>query len=333
MKSYLLFCQLLAGILLSGCTTSYFSYPNEERLTKMPSFPHDNPVEIFFPGESMPVSPYIRIALLKAKSLDGSNQTGLITSLKRKAQETGCDALLIIDQEHFEEVRTNIGIEDTYSVSGQSMLSIGIKYLDSLAYQPGLLREKEVFSFRAGDPEPVPTGSIRFQPDGRLQEMDLKGRARLAYYYSLDYLVEQEEGWEFHYGTPVPDGPPPLIRRRISNQTVPDRVKVFYQDPDRPRQLIITAMNGVAGQYIKMDITYDEEGRLFERRWRTPTRGDLLARITYDEKGLPEMEYLYYLENGQEKPFAKVQYHYYAEEEWESILKEEQVIDPKATKP
>ena len=320
---------LLLALLLTGCHV-YQNYPVEEKLTTLPTPAHQNPVDVFFQGESRPERPYLRVAVLKSSVYDGSDPTFLVQSLKRQAQERGCDAVVVTGQGNFEEVRTDIITENTYSIPGQSMAGIGIKYLDNLPDAGQFVCEKEVLKRSGEDWQPL--GNLTFRPDGRLQTVE-KG-ARETYRYSLDYLLYDTHGWEFTQLPPssyYAQNPPPLARRKRRGDVVTDLVKVTYGPDSLPVSLRLV---NVSGRVVNttMHLVYDEEKRLTGRQWTTK-QGKMTTEVEYDDIGRKQAEY-YFREESADIPFMMLRYHYCTPENWEETLRQEQIIYPsQADKP
>lgn len=320
---------LLLALLLTSCHV-YQNYPVEEKLTALPTPAHQNPVEVFFQGESRPPRPYLRVAMLKSSVYDGSDPTFLVQSLQRQAQKRGCDAVVITGQGNFEEVRTNIMTEDTYSIPGQSMAGIGIKYLDNLPEAGQFVCEKEVLKRSGEDWQRL--GNITFRPDGRLQNVE-KG-ARETYRYSLDYLLYDTQDWEFAQLPPssyYAQTPPPVARRKRRGEVVTDLVKVTYRLDSLPVSLRLVNVGGRAVN-TSMHLAYDEARRLTGRQWTTK-QGKMTTQVEYDDSGRKQAEY-FFREESPDTPFQMLRYHYCTPEIWEEALQQEQIIYPyQADKP
>ncbi|MEL6970520.1 MAG: hypothetical protein AAFO02_10140, partial [Bacteroidota bacterium] len=102
-----------AILILLICTFIFQSCRSYRKLTYQQAdylsavrFPaHDNDIEMFFAGESVPEKDYVRFALLEEKRLASPSATRRsLSALKRRAKVVGADALIIMGTENIEEI-------------------------------------------------------------------------------------------------------------------------------------------------------------------------------------------------------------------------------------
>lgn len=319
---------LFFALLLTGCDV-YRPYVQEERLTAIPTPAHQDPVEVFFLGESRPERPYLRVSVLKARGRDAGEPTALVKSLEQQAREKGCDAVVVTGQDHYEEVRTDLFIDDTYSVSGQSMIAIGIKYVDQLPRADQFVCEKVLMRKTGEDWQRI--GAVIYGLNGHMEE--IQGGANEMYLYSLDHLLYETRGWEFHQAMQDPSypySPAPLNRRRGNGSFLTDQVKVFYRPDTLPGAIRLITVGGRPVNST-MSLVYNDDGRLLGRRWETP-QGALTSRIRYDAEDRVRAEY-FYREEEPERDFLMFDYRYCTPADWEQALQREQVIYPPGSRP
>jgi hypothetical protein len=129
---------------LSGCITqlntapavssSWRPYFIGTRLTDIPTPPNaQRNIEVFFPGERLPDSPYVKIAILNG---DGGATDDQVESLKERAKVTGADAIFLINP------RVYI---DTNHSSSSYMDAVAIKYVHNINYLDQYIKRKRLY--------------------------------------------------------------------------------------------------------------------------------------------------------------------------------------------
>lgn len=317
---------ILLALVCSSCYV-YRSYEQQQhsQLTALPLTKQEKELELFFAGENMPQQDYLRLGLLKeGRTSYNSNLGSLLDRMKAQAQEMGADAIIVMGTENTERVRTD-GFDDTYSVPGENMWGIAIRYLDNLQFEQNVLSHLEVTGLHANTKSA--NGIIDLAPDGELESPIAERWGQYVYYHSMEYLVENKRDWQF---TKVLVGTPEnlynIIRLQNVGSSTKAKVKVSYDREDKVTELKISYL-GQRQINEKMVLVYDNQNRIVQRRWTELGGKKIVVDRSYTADGLIARED-YTIQRGEAgvEPLLRVDYRYFLEEELLQLLEKEQIV-------
>jgi hypothetical protein len=319
----------LLVLLTLACSSCYVYRPYEQplqgQITAVPLAKQEKELELFFAGESMPEQDYLRLGLLKEKRTSyNTNLVSLLDRLKTKAQAMGADAIIIMGTEDTERVYSS-GEDDTYSVPGENMWGLAIRYLDNLEFEENVLSHLEITS--QGPNAKSADGSIDLDQNGNLEEPFMDNWEQYVYYHSLEYLLQSERDWRF---TKVQVGTPSnlydIIRVHRDGSSTKTKVSVNYDRDDLPTYLSISYLNRRQVNE-KMVFVYDDQNRIVERRWREQGGKNIIVTRSYAADGLILREdYTMQRGNTEAESLLSVDYRYFTEEELMQLLEKEQIV-------
>jgi hypothetical protein len=150
MRTCLLFTLLSGLFFTSGCFVTDVALPrnSEYRLSNLPTQAHQQPIEVFFPGEPLPTDSYIKVQLLTARANTFRNNAAAIANLQREAQMIGADAILIFATATPAAPTNFDGSVSVplFQVSNENSYdAVAIKYTKNLNYLTGFIRQKRFF--------------------------------------------------------------------------------------------------------------------------------------------------------------------------------------------
>lgn len=290
----------------------------EARLTALPTPPHNRPVKIFFPGETPPAQPYVKIKVLSVKRSAGIPTTNLVQELAQQAQREGADAILILGKNVYTETQSSTsttmdstGFQTTTSNTSwewQDLSALAVKYLSNVDYLPDYVREKRLLRWNAGLWQPVATGRVNYEGPTAWQPATATF-LDLWTSYDLDVIIPEKDrpqlkysdgvdGWRVSSWVP---GPTPDRKYRI-RQSTPVRIEVAES----------RFMSGAhAGKTEKILYRYDGEGRLAGRQIESLDWGRILEKYRYNDAG--KLTAVEWTREGQ--PFLKLDLVYYRVED------------------
>lgn len=317
---------LFLALVCSSCYVySAYEEPRQGQITALPLAKQEKELELFFAGESMPEQDYLRLGLLKEKRTSyNTNLVSLLDRLKTKAQAMGADAIIIMGAEDTERVYTS-GEDDTYSVPGENMWGLAIRYLDNLEFEQNVLSHLEVTGLHPNTRSA--STIVDLNQFGDLDAPINDSWGQYVYQHSLEYLVENQRDWRF---TTVQVGTPSnqydIVRVHRDGNSTKAKVTVNYDRYDFPTYLRIYYLGGRQVNE-KMELVYDNQNRVIERRWNELGGKKIATTRTYNAAGLTAREdYTIQRGNNAVEPYLSVTYHYFTEEELMQILDKEQIV-------
>lgn len=322
---------LLFALLACVFTACFrFIQPSDDRLTSIPTPPHQQAVKIYFPGEKLPDEPYIKIKLISAKNHALAATTSVVKDLAARAQKEGADAILILGKNNYTTTdETTVTTTDSTgtkttttssSTDWQSVDALCIKYIKNINYLDRYLKQKQLLVYEDHSWKQV--ASIDFNPNG------------VPVHHSGDAnwiaLVESYE-----LGAVWPEAE--LSRLKWSN--LPDRNKStrwfstrhpFW--PLRQYRLI----KSPEGKLLSIEFRpsnggnpadrgqsryfYDDSGRPLLRLLETPAYGILFEQYQWDENGRCLYADLTRTDDGQETPLLRVACRYFQNSDFAELL-------------
>ncbi len=323
------FLGTLVLFALASCATNYLPYVSDEYLTSLGFSPHEQQVEVFFEGESKPTRSYYRLAIMREQvNLNANSSKVLIDRLTRRSQRLGADALIVISDDSYERILTDVSIDNTYSYPQETMMALAIKYSDQIEYQANILTHAKV---TPTDPDMFHRGGqLLFSPSGEVTGFEGGRLAEYAYDYSLELLWQNRQGW-WYKASPSEriNYPAGVVKRRFLERRRPyHQVTAHLLDQDQPGLIVVNRVRGQS-RTARMELTYDEEGRITSRSWKDPFKGDMRAEREYDQQGHLTREIFHRKWASQEEEVLfVVTYNYLSLEDWEEALTEEQIVIP-----
>lgn len=321
MKNAVLFLAV-ASLLLSGCFS--FTPVPEARLTPLPTPPHDRPVKIFFPGETPPGQPYVKIKVLSVKRSAYHPTTNLVQELAHRAQREGADAILVLGKNVYAENSTtstttvdSLGVHTNTSSSSwewQDVSALAIKYLDNLDYLSDFVRERQLWHWQSGEWKPAATGQVSYEGPTAWQPahdqwLDLWSA------YDLTAYEPAEARARFRYG----DGADGLRVSNWFNRPIAwaDRKYRFRETAEgRIEKAEVRVLNTPKAATETIRYFYDDQGRVSGRLLDTKDWGPILEQYYFDAAGKPlAVEW-----TRGDQPFLKMDWVYYRPEDVSKFL-------------
>lgn len=305
---------LWAACLAVGCAP-YAAYPPPTKMIPLALAPHQDPVDVFFPGEKLPVQ-YLRMEMLEASGPSRETFSQLVERLKAQARTRGYDGLLITQQ--------NNGWNEWGPV--REVFAIGILYPERLTALDQLVRT-ETFHLPEDQEGQVPYFTIHYRPDGQpadtLKASTPQHRDYLRYIkpFDLHFLVEDtRRPWMYRhqkdgvirqrrYGNPVTSGTDQMVYVRL----LPSYDSTLQQSV--VRQVTVTQNLNLPNQKIfTIDLTYNAQAQLTEKR--VAENGTLLQRevFEFNADGRPDGRLVYRYHREEEKLVLYSYYDYYTVE-------------------
>ena len=329
------FCFLLAGI-LTGCTPFRY-YFSPEKLSVIPPRPHLTNVEMYYPGELVPGREYLPVAVIEVFSTGLHNSQRLAFELKKRGMEAGVDAIIDIrsvpfSPEHlvvlgFPHRSTQLPDGGLVQPYVGVLSGIGIVYKDRIDYLDQLVHTIEIYRIDPfAEQAEVHGGSVHYDTHGKVSKMvfaDQNGKKWFEDYlypYSLDHLVKEKENWAYKQVDMNPIG-----RRRhyrIGNWV--NKTCTFFFDSHSPNQINEIRIRYPQTGKERMFLFYDEEKQLIRKRIVKSDKTEWEERLSWSpDRRLAETHW-FRIEKEQEIPFLRVRYTYYANDDLEALLADEE---------
>ncbi|WP_299989887.1 hypothetical protein [uncultured Pontibacter sp.] len=309
MKRTLLLALAWSALSLAGCTSSL--YPEiDERLTTIPTQPHNNEIEVFFRGE-WPQEEYIKLAAIEVHGGENTAYIDMIRGLQMKARRYGADAVMVQENNLTGDVYSNrVGNIET---ARWSILSaVAIKYRKNL--DTGLMpkyQQVEVYDRATNAFQPVLT--LAFTPDGVIQEKEeLHENAAVIYNnyigkYTMQNLRQSGAGWSHR----TQEGY--VVERQLHRDGMLQKSMEF--DYDTFRRLKRIRIKSLKDMSEEINYAYDEEGRLSQRTILRSDRPYIQEEYTYDASGKANQVLIYNTNLPVKSPLLRSTYTYYTLEE------------------
>ena len=315
---------IISSLSLTSCYQAYLATNSQVGvLNNIPTIPHQNKVEVYFPGEYPEDKEYIKIKVLETVGGNyynpagfpvSSDQSGsslaypsLIDGIRKQAQAEGMDAVLIIDRA--EIVSSSSSNVETSS----SLTAVGIKFKKNLNYLDNFVQRKNVLLADSTEQfAQKPFVSHEYDPGGKIIKSvgDVSRKGQLLYVnyiqkYNYDFLVnEKSNEWRYH-----PDefgiikkrvyGPQNMVvKLNYNSQKQVDKVKLNFPSAfDKDKETI----------YFK----FDEQKRVSGFEMEQDSKVVLRGTYFYDENNRLVRQDILKIIEGVEKPFLQINNEYF----------------------
>ena len=301
---------LLLCLVLQGCWRSYPVVRSSGKMLNIPSPPpHNNEVNIFFPGEPLPERPYLKIKMISVSGDEQVPDNQLLNQLKSEAQSEGLDDVILMDKNFKSELVTEThgpGLfailfgdsadqeveEITYLQNTKELTGLGIKYIDNMEYVRDVIKTEQVFTYNPDDGSYELGAFVTFKLTGGIQEKEDKNMLlQFLDEHSLDHLVYEETGsWKYKQIRDL------LVRRKLIVHGETYKVcDITLDEASKIRKIEIRFTDDPVKETIELN--YDENERLIGRVLQTKRFGYLREERKFNDDGSWK-EFHYYNDRG-----------------------------------
>lgn len=315
MKSITTFlCAATLGLALYSCI-GYHSASSNERISDIPTQPHQEEVQLFFSGE-WPKEEYVKIAALEVSGNEATSYVQLVKWLRQRAQLYGADAVVVQDKNVVSDVASYNKSISTYNTS--LLQGIAIKYKKNLDL--GLMpkrQELQLYSLETNSFHPLL--NLQLGISGNVREQEALQPQAQEYYnrfvrrYSEQHLLkEQGEGWiqKKQEGYVV-------ARQQVQYGIILKQVVIEYDAARRITRIRVEESDAKRQQVVDevINYTYNEAGQLVAREVLHSKMPYLYEEYTYDDSGKVAQVQLYTAKPDGKAPFLKSTFAYYTLED------------------
>ncbi|WP_026463307.1 hypothetical protein [Adhaeribacter aquaticus] len=322
-NSYLLqfsyFLCLGLSLSLTGCYNYYSETSQIGVLNDIPTVPHQNSVQVYFPGEYPEDQEYIKVKVLE---VGGSNEyPTLVDGLKKSAQQNGMDAVLIIDGAQFVEGSTYHNrryhktnspayYQNTWTTS--SLAGVGIKFKKNLNYFDRFVQRKTILLADSADKFVYkPYAAVEFGLNGKVQQSEWSGEQNrrnidinYSKKYTYDFLVNDKNGWSY-----LEDEFGRVTKRAFQNGVIV--AKLHYNDLNQVDYVVLKSNENYQLQKEKITFQFDSQnkvtGALVEKKGQLRNR----HQFTYDENDRLIFQEIFQVYDKREQPFLLIRNDYF----------------------
>jgi hypothetical protein len=304
-KTLLMAATLCLG--LGACTAGYQANLSE-RISDVPTQPHQQDVDLFFTGE-WPKEEYVKVAALEVRGGETTRYADLIKQLKVKAQLYGADAVVVQEKGYISDVSSTNTNRAVGTLTTSELHGIAVKYKKNLDLgQMPKLQQVQVYNSETKAYEPALNLQLAYNGDIEKRE-ELKPDAINFYNgyikpYSKFHLLDEYSP----YWTQIVQKGYVVARQLVRNGTTLKEVKVEYT-PDHKIKKIYIEEQGKAKEYI--NYTYDSNGNMLARHIYRDNVLILTEKYTYSTAGQVEQVNLFAKEQQGEKPLLQSTFAYY----------------------
>ncbi|MFD2999826.1 hypothetical protein ACFS7Z_05610 [Pontibacter toksunensis] len=308
-------CAAVLGLTLHSCI-GYYPANSNERISDIPTQPHQEEVQLFFSGE-WPKQEYVKIAALEVTGGENTSYAALVKALRKRAQAYGADAVMVQDKNTVSDVSSSI-YNRTVSTANTSLLQgIAIKYKKNLDLSLMPKRQElQLYNLETSSFQPLL--NLQFSPGGEVKEQEVLQQKALDYYnrfvkrYSEHHLVK-EQG---NYWIQREQEGYVVERQQVQHGIILKQVEIEYDAARRITKILVKEPNTLQqdGQEV-INYTYNEVGQLVSRRITRKKVPYLLEEYTYDDSGKVEQVQVYTPKAEGKAPFLKSDFAYYSLEE------------------
>ena len=328
-----LFVSVFLAVALQACMQPYqlTTFPNQGKLTPFPvPPPHEREVKIYFPGEAVRDTDYVKIMVLETSAYSGTSYDDLVKLMKAKARLHGLDAVILLEKEdkvtaaYHSGSSSKVGNNTTYrpsyyTYSSYPVLSgLGIVYRKNLNYVTRYLKSMTLTEAGTGNQQQV--------------RLDLDGNPLRPYVFSAEkqdffadytrkfepfYLLKQNKNW-FLFN----DETGRLRKREYQYYSSPTQVFnysagyvgrscKFTYNKDTIQEIRLA--DGLAAEFIKVyhiTLTYDAQKRISQTLIRLERKPFLKQKFYYDEENRLIRSELFKTDGSEEMLFLKTEYQY-----------------------
>ncbi|MFM9947736.1 MAG: hypothetical protein ACKV1O_07350 [Saprospiraceae bacterium] len=309
----------IAVLFFSGISEIQAQMPaqtGESTLLDVPIPPHNRNVETYFSGESRPAKSYLHLKYLSAKKTGHDDLNQLVLDLKKQAQASGADAIIVLETQK----TVNEFFSDGHSgiVETATMDALAVVYPENLKFIPGSVKAWKVhLPGKDGQTwQLAATQEFNFmeQPassTGTLKWIGWLKKWNHAYLLERPELVEKVIMGDFNREKK---------RVLVDNRTV----RLYYKPNSTNKKIekLKIATSNVNEQTVYYHYTPDGEkvaSREMIFDYAPKTR--YFEYPEFDENGNVK-GYLYLKQEGEKKEqFLRLDYDFYTEEDWNAHVK------------
>ena len=319
---------LLLIVFLSACRKPYqqTTFPNPGRLTQFPVPPsHQREVKIFFPGEAVKDTDYVKVMVLEVSAPANASYEELVNLMKTKAGQHGLDAVLLLAKDdklyasHVPVGSYRLGNRNyfyrgyTYLSSYPVLSGLGIVYRHNLGYLTQYMKSQVITETATGKRLEVKLDLNRNaeNPAELTNDPEWYFFVNFTKKYEPFYLLQQNKDWlcfSNHAGK--------LLKRytyqaesTTNKKPSLTRICKFKYDRDTIREIRLS--EPWYGSHYSILLTYDTQKRISETLIREGRKPILKQRFEYDNENRLVKSQFYFVEHNQEKAFLQSEYQYH----------------------
>lgn len=306
-------CAAVLGLTLHSCIGYYPSNENE-RISDIPTQPHQEEIQLFFSGE-WPKEEYVKIAALEVTGGENTSYVALVKALRKRAQGYGADAVMVQDKNTVSDVssfRTDVSTYNTSLLQG-----IAIKYKKNLDLSLMPKRQElQLYSMETSSFQPLL--NLQLSPGGEVKEKEVLQPQATDYYnrfvkrYSEHHLVKEQGN---HWIQKEQEGYV-VERQQVQHGIILKQVEIEYNAARRITKIMVKEPNTLQqDEQEVITYIYNEAGQLVSRHITRKKVPYLLEEYTYDSSGKVEQLQVYIPKAEGKAPFLKSDFAYYSLEE------------------
>ncbi len=131
-------------ILATGITADAQTMPGKKKsITDIPLLSHDREVDFYY-NDYKPKEPYYKVDIVEVQSPVGTSTDDMLVVLKRQAQLTGYDGIMMGDISKQTNNLVSYTNPNGIEISYQKMQGIGLRYRRTIDYMDKILKEQSV---------------------------------------------------------------------------------------------------------------------------------------------------------------------------------------------
>lgn len=251
----------IAFILSNFLNPIYGQRLEQKKLIPIRTIPHNNPIEVFYPGDQ-PTKKYYQIAILDAYRTDNESYAEVVNDLKIQAQQLGMDAIILTKLGIVERSGVDWEGYSTTIVSKEG-IAYGIKYEIDFSYLLSVPKVESIYVYSDTSETYEMAGVFNYDLNNNIESYTCpKSLYEYKYRYSMNHLLYEQENWTTRETNRGDD------KRTYKNG---EKICLFkYDSLDRVKEVEITGKivrNGYSTLQIQeMRLIYDEKGRLYQKQ-------------------------------------------------------------------
>lgn len=309
-------CAAVLGLTLHSCI-GYYPASTNERISDIPTQPHQEEVQLFFSGE-WPKEEYVKIAALEVTGSETTSYVDLVKRLRKRAQQYGADAVVVQEKNIMSDVSSSV-YNRTVSTDNTSQLQgIAIKYKKNLDLSL-MPKQQELQLYNVETRSFQPLLNLQLSVGGDVKEQEALQPQATDYYnrfikrYSEHHLVKEKgNNWieKEQEGYVV-------ARQQMKNGILLKKVDIEYNKARRITKIQVEEPSA-SQQEVEPEVinyTYNEAGQLVSRHIMHGKMPYMLEEYTYDGSGKVEQVQLYAAKPEGKEPFLKSSFAYYTLED------------------
>lgn len=313
---------IFVAFILGSLPTIIFSQGLErKKLIPIQTEPHNNPIEVFYPGDK-PTKQYYQITLLETNLNVSATYAEVINDLKIQAQQMGMDAIIIANLQMSAQSTVDWeGFSSEYNV--KEGIAFGIKYEIDFSYLQTILKAQTIFIHNDTSGKYDLAGVFNYDLYNNIESYTCpKSLYDYEYKYSMQHLLYEQLNWKTDKTNRGQD------RRTYKND---EKTCWFeYDSLNRVKRIEIlyrlTSSGYTTTDRQEVRLTYDEQGRLYQKRiYPNPKKESIyyIEIFRYDDFNRLTEKQLFLNFEGDLQPITKsLVTEYYSEEELKRLYPE-----------